>query len=438
VEAARIPWRPLGRLLVEQGLLTEDELERALEHQATTGRRLGETLVDLELVSHPALSRALAEQYGIELKSETGFGTGLRAEIERRHDQGRDSEIAPVPQSSETAPALSLVPELEAPEPDELDSENVLLAQLEEQWAKLAAAEERLLESERDELEQVNELAALRWEVRHRRDQAVRLVERVRMRDRQIAELSASERDEGKELTALRQAVEHRRDHAIRLLERLRTRDRHIAELSADGLAQVNELKVLRREVSHRRDQAVRLVERVRTRDRRIAELAASERDEFAQVDELTALRWEVRHRRDQAVRLVERIRMRDRQIAELSPQVSELTALRRAVWHRRAQTVRLVERIRKRDRRIGELSSEPKPVEPDASIPSGHLIYAQLPGRYVLVERDGAPPEPDALLELPEIGDETVLVDRVGRSPLPNDARPCAFAQQLLSPSED
>ena len=122
MEAARIPWRPLGRLLVEQGLLSEDELERALEHQATTGRRLGETLVDLEFVSHPALSRALAEQYGIELKSETGFGTGLRAEIERRHEQGRDQETAPVPQSSETAPALSLVPELEAPEPDAFEA----------------------------------------------------------------------------------------------------------------------------------------------------------------------------------------------------------------------------------------------------------------------------------------------------------------------------
>src|SRR6187200_222998 len=30
VEAAHITWRPLGRLLVEQGLLTGDELERAL------------------------------------------------------------------------------------------------------------------------------------------------------------------------------------------------------------------------------------------------------------------------------------------------------------------------------------------------------------------------------------------------------------------------
>src|SRR4029077_18401729 len=109
VEAARIPWRPLGRLLVEQGLLSEEELERALEQQAATGRRLGETLVELEFVSHLSLSRALAEQYGIELKSETGFGTGLRAEIERRHDQGRESAGGgPPPQPGARAGARAL------------------------------------------------------------------------------------------------------------------------------------------------------------------------------------------------------------------------------------------------------------------------------------------------------------------------------------------
>ena len=75
VEAARISWRPLGRLLVEQGLLSELELEHALERQVSTGRRLGETLIDLGFVSPDALSRALSDQYGIGPTTETGFGT---------------------------------------------------------------------------------------------------------------------------------------------------------------------------------------------------------------------------------------------------------------------------------------------------------------------------------------------------------------------------
>jgi hypothetical protein len=271
VEAARIPWRPLGCLLVEQGLLSEDELERALEAQASTGRRLGETIVELGFVSHPALSRALAAQYGIELKAETGFGTGLRAEIERRHDRHREDEIEPRLKVIYTAPELADVSGPDAPDALPSDADDLHLAQLEEQWAKLAAAEELLVKAER-------------------------------------------------------------------------------------------ELTTLRRTATHRRNQARRLVARIRQRDCRIVELSAADRGALA----------------DQG---------------------------------------------------------EPQPSRGDAGSSPGHLIYAQLGGRYELVERDGAPPEPDAILELTEAG-ESVLVGWIGKSPLPNDARPCAFAQQVYAPA--
>jgi hypothetical protein len=269
VEAARIPWRPLGCLLVEQGLLSEDELERALEAQASTGRRLGETIVELGFVSHPALSRALAAQYGIELKGETGFGTGLRAEIERRHDREREDEIEPRLKMPRTPLALADVSGPEAPEAHPSAGDDLHLAQLEEQWAKLAAAEELLAKAER-------------------------------------------------------------------------------------------ELTALRRTATHRRNQAYRLVARIRRRDCRIVELSAADRGELADL-------------------------------------------------------------------------REPQPSQGDAGSSLGHLIYAQLGGRYELVERDGAPPEPDAILELTETG-ERVLVGWIGKSPLPNDARPCAFAQQVYA----
>lgn len=142
VEAAHITWRPLGRLLVEQGLLDADELELALAKQQQTGRRLGETLVDCGFVSGPQLASALAAQYGLELMTEHGFGTGLRSEIQRRHehDRKRTLRVAPEPPAElEQEPPAEPPAESSAPEPDAL-----LLAQLEEQWAKLAAAEERL------------------------------------------------------------------------------------------------------------------------------------------------------------------------------------------------------------------------------------------------------------------------------------------------------
>jgi len=115
VEPAESIWRPLGELLLEKGLVTPDELELALAEQADTGRLLGAILVDRGYVSGPALAVALAEQYGVELSTERGFGTGLWAEIDRRHRAGRGGEAERLKQPGQ--------PErLELPEPPERDN----------------------------------------------------------------------------------------------------------------------------------------------------------------------------------------------------------------------------------------------------------------------------------------------------------------------------
>jgi chromosome segregation ATPase len=150
VEAAHIPWRPLGQLLVEQGLLTAQELEHALAKQQETGKRLGETIVDCGFVSGPELANALAAQYGIELTTEQGFGTGLRSQIQRRHEH-----------SSRGTVKLEAVPDppAETEDGEPAASEPQLLPQLEEQWARLAAAEAALAERDRElrELAEINE-----------------------------------------------------------------------------------------------------------------------------------------------------------------------------------------------------------------------------------------------------------------------------------------
>jgi len=78
-------WRRLGLLLRAQGAVKEEEVEEALAHQERSGGLLGEILLGWGFVSGPLLTRVLAEQRGVWLEQETGFGTGLRAEIERRH-----------------------------------------------------------------------------------------------------------------------------------------------------------------------------------------------------------------------------------------------------------------------------------------------------------------------------------------------------------------
>ena len=125
MEPAESIWRPLGELLVEKKLLTEEELELALTEQAETGRLLGAILVERGYVSGPALAVALAEQYGVELHTERGFGTGLWAEIDRRHRAGRGHEDNVVKLEAVPAPVVEIVRDPEPnPELDRLEAEN--------------------------------------------------------------------------------------------------------------------------------------------------------------------------------------------------------------------------------------------------------------------------------------------------------------------------
>ena len=129
MERAENIWRPLGELLVQKNLLTADELELALAEQADTGRLLGAILVERGYVSGPALAIALAEQYGVELDTQRGFGTGLWAEIDRRHRAGRGNEEEQednvVKLEAVPAPVVEIVPDL-VPDPElkHLEAEN--------------------------------------------------------------------------------------------------------------------------------------------------------------------------------------------------------------------------------------------------------------------------------------------------------------------------
>ena len=64
------PWRPLGALLVESGLVADADLQGALqEKRAHQDRRLGEILVSRGHLSAAALASALAEQHGVRLET---------------------------------------------------------------------------------------------------------------------------------------------------------------------------------------------------------------------------------------------------------------------------------------------------------------------------------------------------------------------------------
>jgi hypothetical protein len=52
----------LGEMLASYGLISEADLEQALERQAGSGKRLGQVLVEMELVTHAQVAQVLEEQ----------------------------------------------------------------------------------------------------------------------------------------------------------------------------------------------------------------------------------------------------------------------------------------------------------------------------------------------------------------------------------------
>ena len=65
VMAKRKP-KQLGQILLEQGLLDQEQLDRALEEHRNTPKSLGRVLIDLGYIRERDLVRALAEQVGLE------------------------------------------------------------------------------------------------------------------------------------------------------------------------------------------------------------------------------------------------------------------------------------------------------------------------------------------------------------------------------------
>ncbi|MFZ9561730.1 MAG: GspE/PulE family protein [Burkholderiales bacterium] len=56
----------LGEILVQQKLLTEEQLKAAIDEQQKTGRRLGRVCIERGLISEEQISRALARQLGVD------------------------------------------------------------------------------------------------------------------------------------------------------------------------------------------------------------------------------------------------------------------------------------------------------------------------------------------------------------------------------------
>jgi DNA-binding response OmpR family regulator len=64
---------PLGQVLVSTGLITEDQLSEALRQHLQTGRRLGQTLIDMNLISSQDVGRMLEKKLKVPYFSLKGW-----------------------------------------------------------------------------------------------------------------------------------------------------------------------------------------------------------------------------------------------------------------------------------------------------------------------------------------------------------------------------
>jgi type IV pilus assembly protein PilB len=64
--APGLNWVPLGQLLVDGRVISDEQLQHALQVKTTTGGRLGEIVVELGFTTEGAIAGALAEQYELE------------------------------------------------------------------------------------------------------------------------------------------------------------------------------------------------------------------------------------------------------------------------------------------------------------------------------------------------------------------------------------
>src|SRR5205809_4035343 len=65
--------KKLGEILVEEGLISHEQLERALLEQSRTDQLLGRILIDLKMVRESDLMAALAKQIGFRFVDLTDF-----------------------------------------------------------------------------------------------------------------------------------------------------------------------------------------------------------------------------------------------------------------------------------------------------------------------------------------------------------------------------
>jgi predicted nucleic acid-binding Zn-ribbon protein len=488
VEAARVPQQLLGELFLEKGLITPEELQEALEEQKSTGERIGQILVKKGFVSGPVLTTVLAEQLGVDMEKQEGFGSGLWSEIKRRHprvgrEEDADEPQEPIERPEDDERRLALIDELDAGAPEQpVDDDHAQLENLRQQlrFASTRLDEERaghkgtlrLLEESRRDLERLGqevddwrERAAQAADSQENEQAAAQLAEL----EATVAELRNDLAARERELAAVRTELAAGADvqtqlgaEVGRLEEALRSLgDQHNGSKDAIAAltAQVDEQRAsggkltgkleqaraevaafeatiaeLRNEVSSRDDKAQKYEQKLgELKD----QLAAGEDARSHEAAARVAAETELARAQSDALALshdLEEARgahvAARHEVGRLESRCAELEPLEALLAQANAdvaaRTHLLAELTAELEAVRAELAERPAPP-PVEEPPATHLVFLRSGKGYSLAERPGSTPDPGAYAD---VDDVRFLVSRIGPSPLPADRRRCAYLE--------
>lgn len=436
----------LGDLLLDAGLITQQQLDEGLMQARAAGRPLGQVLVEAGMVPPHSIAMALADQHGGPLKTEFGFATGRGRASEEGAPRGLHLAPTPADQPQEVGrPPASDTGTTPRPIIDrELEAERAARRRAEAELDELRA---RAQELERGNDESLVTIAALRtelsgvhdarandakaveaWrvqleEARTRGDQTARTAEDLQT---QLDELRA--RDEGqadavatvqKELDAVRGTLAAALADAEHL--RAANADEHAGRERAEQAAATLEAQLHEREADDARDE---ILEAVR------AELAAAVTEVGVLRESLSRARSAHEETETAAAALRARVTDLEAHPAEtqssvLDPDATTVDELRSVIELQEQALAAAADRERARggDPRLAAERSE---VAPDSN--AAHFLFAPGADGYELVERAGPAPTAGDLIVLP--GNRTCRVLRVGPSPWPGSTAACAYLE--------
>ena len=388
---------PLGAILVRRGLLTEPQLEAALAESRRTGEPTGEVIVRLGFASAATIAQALATQHGGPLKTEygyaVGFGGDAPAVTAAAAVQPAAPPVSPVPAQDEPAVSAPVTPPVEpvlAPAP---------LAAAPAAAAAPPQPDPVLLQWQ----QHAQQLAA-------HRDAALRELEATKA---SLAELEVAAAVRDTDLAAQKELQRASTEAEARNAEL----ERELAELRASAAADDGHLAAATARVAE--------LESSTARDAELDSELASAREEVARVHmEKVALEAAHESMAAHTADLEEKLKSLDVTIARtamLEQQLEEATAQVAQLETERNDVLAVAKAVgeEKRGRQPDDHADDPT-----------HLLFVPGPEGYRLVEHDGPPPAAGSTVEFPEDDgtSSTLLVTKVGASPLPGPRRACAY----------